>query len=148
MTPSKKFAIFKVVVITFILSLNFPVYAQTKNTSFSQLVSGRLLISGDFKGHYSFNGPVGGLIKGIPYEGTPPCEISSLFRSTKHRGKNSLEAWLTLDCTFEGQKSSYKTHRIFIPLDNTDIKIQLPMLAKNLKNVHLQFQELSLKIGK
>lgn len=122
--------------------------AQTKKTSFSQLISGRLLISGDFEGHYSFNGPLGAVIKGSPYEGTPPCEVSSLFRSVKYREKKSLEAWLTLECTFEGQKSSYKTHRIFIPLDKPDTKIQLPMLAKNLKNVHLQFQELSLKLGK
>lgn len=131
-----------------ILTLCFQSQAQTKKTSFSQVVSGRLLVSGDFEGHYSFNGPLGALIKGSPYEGTPPCEVSSLFRSVKYREKKSLEAWLTLECTFEGQKSSYKTHRIFIPLDKPDTKIQLPMLAKNLKNVHLQFQELSLKLGK
>ncbi|MBY0553436.1 hypothetical protein K2P97_02835 [bacterium] len=131
-----------------ILSIGIAANSQTKKTSFSQLVSGRLLISGDFEGHYSFNGPLGVLIKGSPYEGAPPCEVSTLFRAVKYREKKSLEAWLTLECTFQGQKSTYKTHRIFIPIDKTDTKIQLPMLAKNLKNVHLQFQELSLKLGK
>ncbi|MEQ1721691.1 MAG: hypothetical protein ABL930_00855 [Pseudobdellovibrio sp.] len=124
------------------------VQAQNKKTAFSQLVSGRLVVSGDFVGHYSFNGPLGSTIKGSPYEGTPPCEISSLFRVVKQRAKQAIEAWLTLECTFEGQKSSYKTHRIFIFLDKVDQKIQLPMLAKNLKNVHVQFQELSIKLGK
>lgn len=140
--------IYKILTAILIFGAGIPVKSQTKKTSFSQVVSGRLLISGDFEGHYSFNGPLGTLIKGNPYEGTPPCEISSLFRSVKYREKKSLEAWFTLECTFEGQKSSYKTHRIFIPLDKPDTKIQLPMLAKNLKNVHLQFQELSLKLGK
>ena len=136
----------KIILICLIfLAYTSALQAQNKKTAFSQLVSGRLIVSGDFVAEYSFNGPLGSNIKGSPSEGTPPCEISSLFRAVKQRSKQAIEAWLTLECMFEGQKSSYKTHRVFIYKDRVDQKIQLPMLAKNLKNVHLQFQELSIK---
>jgi hypothetical protein len=138
----------KIILIYLIFLFCTPILkAQNKKKAFTQLVSGSLVVSGDFVGHYSFNGPLGSVIKASPSEGIPPCEISSLFRSVKQRAKQAIEAWLTLECTFEGQKSSYKTHRIFIYLDKADQKIQLPMLAKNLKNVQIQFQELSIKSG-
>ena len=138
----------KIILICLIfLAYTSALQAENKKTAFSQLISGRLNVTGDFVAEYSFSGPLGSVIKGSPSSATPPCEISSLFRAVKQRDKQAIEAWLTLDCTFEGQKSSYKPHRIFIYLDKGDQKIQLPMLAKNLKNVHVQFQELSLKRG-
>jgi hypothetical protein len=139
----------KIVLIYLVILFCTPaLQAQNKKNAFSQLISGRLVVSGDFVGQYSFNGPLGAILKASPSEGIPPCEISSLFRVVKQRAQQAIEAWLTLECTFEGQKSSYKPHRIFIYLDKIDQKIQLPMLAKNLKNVQIQFQELSIKSGK
>ena len=111
-------------------------------------ISVHMLVSGDLKGEYDFSGPLGAEITASSDISDPVCNFSSLFRKVKYRTKNSVEAWIKLDCTFEGQKSTYKIHRIYLSLDQTQQKVRLPMLAKNLKNVQLEFQELSLKSSK
>jgi hypothetical protein len=69
------------------------------------------------------------------------------------RKKYALESWLTLECTIEGQKNTYKLHRIELTLaapkqPQEDQEIRLPVLSEKLKNISLKFQELSLKKGK
>lgn len=122
----------------------FYISAQAK----IERISVHMSVSGDLKGEYDFSGPLGAEIIASSDNIEPICNFSSLFRKLKYRGKNSVEAWLKLDCTFEGQKSTYKTHRIYLDLDQDRQKVKLPMLAKNLKNVQLEFQELSLKSSK
>ncbi len=111
-------------------------------------ISVKMFATGDLQEEYDFTGPMGAKLKASSKSTVPVCSFSSLFRKVQYRGKPSIEAWLALDCTFEGQKSSYKPHRIYLSLDKTSKKIKLPMLAKNLKNVQLEFQELSLKSRK
>ena len=94
------------------------------------------------------SGPLGGVILGRIKGAETPCQISSLFRKVVYRNQQSIEVWLRLDCTFEGQKSTYKTHRFYLQANQDPQKIKLPMLAKNLKNVQLEFRELSLKSRK
>lgn len=122
--------------------LNISAQAKTER------ISVHMSVSGDLKGEYDFSGPLGVQITASSDISEPDCNFSSLFRKLKYRGKNSIEAWLKLDCTFGGQKSVYRVHRIYLGLDQTRQKVKLPMLAKNLKNVQIEFQELSLKTGK
>lgn len=111
-------------------------------------ISVKLLLSGSLNGEYNFSGPMGAQIKASSDATDPICSISSLFRKVKYRGIKSLEAWLTLDCTFEGQKGTYKAHRIYLSLDKPKQTVKLPVLAKNLKNVVLEFHDISLKVSK
>lgn len=134
-----------------LLSLN--VQAQLKSTQLlkkTEQIFVRMLASGDFKAEYEFSGTLGSELKADVGSGgaKPMCDISSLFRKLKYRGKNTVEAWLTLECTNKGQKSIYKPHRIYLDPTISKQKVRLPMLDKNLKNVQLEFQELSLKLGK
>ena len=126
--------------------------AQAKATGLSEQISTSFLVSGDLQGEYDFSGPLGQLISGATSNTlgstTAPCEISSLFRKVKFRTQNAIEVWLNFDCTFEGQKSTYKPHRIFLNPEKSSQKIKLPMLAKNLKNILLEFRGISLKSGK
>lgn len=129
----------------------------------------KMLVSGDLKGEYSFEGPIGSRIQASgAVEQNSVCEFSSVFRKLKYRGENALEAWLHLNCAFEKQneiekqnnmlakqnnspemqKHTYKIHRIYLTISSLlqrPQKIKLPMLAENLKNVQLEFAELSLK---
>ncbi len=111
----------------------------------AQNISSRMFASGDFQGEYNFSGPLGGQIPATAAGTEATCQFSSLFRKVMYRKKNSVEAWLTLDCTFEGQKNTYKTHRIYLELKDTAQKIRLPMLDKKLKNVRLEFQYVTIK---
>lgn len=121
---------------------------QAKTIGLSEYISTSIFISGDLQGEYDFNGPLGELLKGTSGSSEPACKISSLFRKVKYRGRNSIEAWLHFDCTFEGQKSTYSPHRIYLQQQKAVQKIKLPMLAKNLKNIQLEFREISLKSTK
>ena len=115
----------------------------------TEKISVGMTVSGDLQGEYIFAGPLGNRITASSEASAgATCEISSLFRKLQYRSKNSIEAWLTLNCMFEGQKSSYRTHRIYLSLDKPRQKVKLPMLAKNLRNIQLEFHELSLKLGK
>lgn len=128
----------------------------------------KMLVSGDLIGEYSFEGPIGSRIQASAVEQNSICEFSSVFRKLKYRGENALEAWLHLNCAFEKQneiekqnnkpvkqnnssemqKHTYKIHRIYLTISSLlqrPQKIKLPMLAENLKNVQLEFAELSLK---
>ena len=125
---------------------------QAKNTipklSKSEQISVIMFATGDFTEKYEFTGPMGVEIIAGSVNPDPICNIISLFRKVKYRETKSIEAWLRLECTFEGQKSIYKAHRIYLNLEESVQKVKLPRLAKNLKNVQLEFRELSLKSNK
>lgn len=131
-----KFAVLSLVYISFPVNAKLPL---------SENISVSMFASGDLEGEYDFEGAMGESITASSSVNEQPCRITSLFRRLKYRGANSVEAWLTLNCTFEGQKSTYKTHRVYLSLDKRTQKIKLPRLAKNLKNVQLEFRELTLK---
>ena len=125
----------------------FQISAFAKTHSLKENISVQIVASGDLQGAYEFTGPLGELISAISSD-EKMCQISSLFRKVNHRGIDSIEAWLSIICTIEGQKTSYKTHRIYLQLNPSVQRIKLPMLAKNLKNVQLEFSELYLKSSK
>lgn len=135
-------------ILIFLIIPTFFSTVQAKSTSLSEHISTSVFISGDLQGEYDFNGPLGELLKGTSDGSDRLCNISSLFRKVKYRGQNSIKAWLHFDCTFGGQKSTYRTHRIYLRQQESVQKIKLPMLAKNLKNVQLEFREISLKSTK
>lgn len=122
--------------------------AQARTTGLLEQISTSVFLSGDLQGEYDFSGPLGELLKGSSDSTELPCKISSLFRKVKYRGQNTIEAWLHFDCTFGGQKSTYSPHRIYLQPQKAFQKIKFPMLAKNLKNVQLEFREISLKSTK
>lgn len=121
---------------------------QAKKASLPEQISTRVFASGDLQGEYNFSGPLGERLKATSDSEEPACKISSLFRKVNYRGQNTIEAWLQFDCTFGGQKSTYKPHRIYLQPQAAVQKITIPMLAKNMKNVQLEFRQISLKSTK
>lgn len=113
----------------------------------SESISTRITLTGDISGTYELTGPIGVEVKGSPYDSKYPCEIFALFRKAQYRKKPAIETWLTLVCMFEGQKKTYKLHRIFVELNSSQKAHKLPILDKNIKNVRLEFDQFSLKIG-
>ncbi len=107
-------------------------------------VSTHIKLSGDLSDEFDFDGPLGAEIEGSPSKPDSVCSARAIFRKSLYRSRTALEFWLTLDCTIEGQKRIYKPHRIFLDPEKAEQQIQLPMLAKNLKKVRLEFQNLSL----
>lgn len=105
---------------------------------------------GDLTGDYDFSGPLGRTLKAMA-SGKPRCELSALFRRANYRGREAVEAWLTLDCgdaKGAGAKTRYKPHRIYLEPGQTEQLVRLPALAPDLQNVQLKFRDLSLKLGK
>lgn len=133
------------IVSIFLIFLNT---VQADKVYSGEQISVIMTVSGDIKGIYKFSGILGTSIKAISENPDHVCEFTGLFRKSKYRGKISVEMWPELDCTIEGQKSSYKTHRIHLALESSSQRIKLPMQAEKLKNVQLDFQELSLKSSK
>ncbi len=133
---------------TLILCCFFHISASAKKSTLNETISVRIQASGDLQGEYELSGPLGEVIPGRSEGAEKPCQISSLFRKVVYRNQQSIEVWLSLDCTFEGQKSTYKPHRFYLQVKQVQQKIKLPMLAKNLKNVQFEFRELSLKSSK
>ena len=124
-------------------------YAEAKSKiAFKEAVSVHLKLSGDLTADYDLDGPLGSEIEAAGSKTDSVCAVKATFRKSLYRATVSLETWLRLDCTFEGQKRTYRPHRIFLDLAKAEQKVQLPMLAKNLKNVRLEFQNLSLVKGK
>ena len=121
---------------------------QAKSLGPAEQISTSVFISGDLQGEFDFNGPLGAVLKGTSDSSAPVCKISALFRKVKYRGQNSIEAWLRFDCTFAGQVNTYRPHRVYLNQQKSVQKIKLPVLAKNLKNIQLEFHEISLKLGK
>lgn len=117
--------------------------AKTK-FALKESISVHMKLGGDLAGEYDMDGLLGSEIVAAADKPTAACGTKSYFRKVRYRSADALELWLTLDCTLEGQKRIYKPHRIFLDPKLSEQKIQLPMLAKNLKNVSLEFQNLSL----
>ena len=120
-------------------------YAEAKSKiAFNEAVSVHLKISGDLTAEYDLDGPLGSEIESTDNKPESVCAVRATFRKSLYRSRVSLETWLRLDCTFEGQKRTYRPHRIFLDPEKSEQDVRLPMLAKNLKNVSLEFQNLSL----
>lgn len=120
-------------------------YAEAKSKiAFKEAVSVHLKMSGDLTAEYDLDGPLGSELEAAGSKPDSVCAVHATFRKSLYRSRVSLETWLRLDCTFEGQKRTYRPHRIFLDPEKPEQVFQLPMLAKNLKNVRLEFQNLSL----
>jgi hypothetical protein len=107
-------------------------------------------VSGDVSGNFDFSGPLGSEIEGqeVAQAKKSTCQMEAQFRRALYRQKNSLEVWLNLKCTEEGQKKSYRPSRFFIDPALDENEIQLPILDRQLKKLYLKFHDLSLKKGK
>jgi hypothetical protein len=105
-------------------------------------------MSGDLNDEFDFDGPLSAELEATPAKPDSVCTARGTFRKSLYRSRPALEFWLTLDCTIEGQKRTYKPHRIFLDPEKSEQIVRLPMLAKNLKNVRLEFQNLSLSKSK
>lgn len=113
-----------------------------------ETVTVTMIAEGDMTGNYAFNGPLGKKLSAAATGSGAKCESSAVFRRATYRKKPSLEATLSFDCNFEGQKRHYKPHRIYLDLAESEHKVQLPVLAENLLNIRLIFREMSLKLSK
>lgn len=121
------------------------VHAEAKSKiAFKEAVSVHVKLTGDLTAEYDLDGPLGSEIEAAENKPDSVCAIKATFRKSLYRSRESLETWLRLECTFEGQKRTYHPHRIFLDTAKTEQAVQLPMLAKNLKKVRVEFQNLSL----
>lgn len=116
--------------------------------AFKESISVAVVVSGDISGQYDFAGPLGADIEASAAKPETVCTMSALFRKAIYRSHSAIETWLTLICTFDGQKYLYKPNRFYVNPELEEQKIQLPMLDQKLKSVILKFQNLSLTKSK
>ncbi len=129
--------------VLFLLSMGLQCHAKGK-FALKESISTHIKLSGDLSDEFDFDGMLGSEIEGTPSKPESVCAARAIFRKSLYRSRPALEFWLTLECTIEGQKRSYKPHRIFLDPSKTEQDIRLPMLASNLKKVRIEFQNLSL----
>ena len=132
-----------------LLFLNFIFYVSSCfGASLHENVSVTLQLSGDLTGQYDFSGPLNQTIKA---ESDPPgsaCEAAFLFRKVKQQGQLAVEAWPSFECTRDGQKKSYKLHRSFLDPGKERQKIAIKALDQKVRNLTLEFRDLTLQKGK
>ena len=121
----------------------------TASAQAAETVAATVVVEGDLKGNYAFNGPLGSRLKAAATgEGAKCQEASAVFRRATYRKKPSLDVFMTLDCNFEGQKRHYKLVRIYLDLARTEHRTQHQALSEEIRTVHVIFRDLSLKLGK
>lgn len=121
--------------------------AASKPTSLNESISVGIDISGDISGSYDFNGGMGEDLEGQARQAQAICQTWAHFRRALYQHKSSVEVWVKFKCTEEGQKKTYQPSRFFIDPTQETVEIQLPILDRPLKNLHLKFHDLSFKKG-
>lgn len=143
--------------IFFLLSATFLFcsFSNAKSSVVSVLnenISTTLKLSGDLTGEYSLGGPINSTVTAESDSPDSKCSVSVLFRKVKIKQKNSVEAWLSLICTFEEQariqKQTFKLSRSFLDPDLESQKVEVKYLSKTIKSVTLEFRDLNLQKGK
>lgn len=117
-----------------------------KNTG--PTLSLKMNFSGDITESYQFSGVLGAKLTGETEKPDPVCENTSTFQYALFREKKSLEVWLVLKCTIEGQKLEYRPQRFFIDPTLPTQSVEIPSLSLKLKKIMLQIAELKLKTKK
>jgi hypothetical protein len=110
-------------------------------------VSVLMTLTGDLTGQYDLSGPLNQTIK-AESSISGGCEANFLFRKVKSGGKTMLETWPAFSCPRDGQKISYKLHRSYLDPSMDVQKISVTSLDKKIKNVSIEFRDLSLQKGK
>ena len=129
----------------------FPNFSYAKvslSKALQETINVNLKLIGDLAGEYSFSGPVNAVLEADSDLPNSKCKTSFLFRKVKVKEKSMVEAWPTFICSFEGQKSTFKLHRVFLSLDLETQKSTFTSIGKNIQNLVLEFHDLSLRKGK
>ncbi len=113
-----------------------------------QKIKVKMTFSGDLTESYDFDGKLGDRLIGISEKPEPVCENTSTFQIVLYRDKNSLEIWLRLKCTVNGQKIEFRPGRFFIDPLIADQSLLLPSQSEKFKKISIQFSELEIKTYK
>ena len=123
-------------------------FAKTVSAaSFQESVSLNMKITGDLQGTYSFSGPVNSVLSAQSTE-MSKCEATNLMRKTRVKAKDVFEVWVSLICTQEGQKKTYKLPRYFLDAGLPIRKFHVSPLDKNIRSLDVEFSGLSVQKGK
>ena len=135
---------FEILIALVLCVLTWSPSAQTAN----EVLSVSVEISGDIQGKYDLSGPLGKNLNSQSSSDNSKCEIQGLLRKVTRSGSVDVELWLTLICMFEGQKNTFKLHRIYLdPTKKQQIQ-KFTYLSKNIRQIEVKFQDLSLKMRK
>jgi hypothetical protein len=108
-----------------------------------------LILSGDLTGQFDISGPLNQTLKSESDDAVKSnCSVLALFRKVKTKEHIALEVWPTFECTLEGQKRIFKMHRSFLDPNLEQQKVVIKYLDLKVKNVVLDFRDLSLQKGK
>jgi hypothetical protein len=117
--------------------------------SLKENVSVMLILSGDLTGQFDISGPLNQTLKTeAENENKNQCMVLTLFRKVKSNDRIVLEVWPTFECNLEGQKKTFKLHRSYLDLSKEQQKLTVRYLDQKVKNVGLEFRDLSIQRGK
>jgi hypothetical protein len=122
--------------------------AAAKTKTFARKISVKMTFSGDLAEVYQFDGPLASRLLGETEKPNPVCENTSFFREALYNERRSLEVWIDLLCTIEGQKKQFKVHRFFVDLKNFEKAIELAPLSEKFKKISVLLEELVIKGNK
>jgi hypothetical protein len=122
--------------------------AQKNKKKFGQKISIKMSFSGDLAEAYQFDGNLGDRLKGETENQNSLCKNTTTFRSALYRNQKSIEVWIQLLCTIQGQKSEYNPHRFFIDPLKPDQTVTLPAQSEKLKKISIHITDLEVKANK
>lgn len=122
-----------------------PILAATESLSVA------VEVSGDIQGKYDLSGPIGKSLESEPADLASKCKFQGLFRKVIRPDSgvgDEVEVWITLNCMIEGQKNIFKLHRIYLDPKKEQQSYKFTRLSKNIQQIEVKFQDLSLKTRK
>ncbi len=126
--------------------IGLPVQAQnSKNKFFVPQISVKMSLDGDINEAYQFAGPLGSRLKGAVEKPDSVCENESSFRQVLHAKQKSLEIWMRLKCTSNGQTFEYQPSRFFVNLKAPEKVIVLPVLSEKFRKISVSLSDLQIK---
>ncbi len=132
----------------FILLISDPTFgkeSQKPPRSSAQTISLKMTFEGDLNESYQFSGRLGEYLLGVPEKASSACENKSLFRQVIYREKKSLELWIDLLCTIQGQKVQLKPDRIFVDIKTDPQTTQLAAFTEVAKKIQLRIEDVLIK---
>jgi hypothetical protein len=121
---------------------------NSRAASLNENISVVLILAGDISGHIDISGPLNQILKSEDPASKPVCSVSALFRKVKSKEKLALEIWPAFECNIEGHKKTFKMHRSYLDPEKEQQKITVKYLDYKIKNVDMEFRDLSLQRGK
>ena len=131
---------------TFFMIIGLFSEAQTSpNKFFVPKISVKMALSGDIDDTFQFAGPLGSQLLGAGEKPESVCENKSSFQQVIHAKEKSVQIWMPLKCTANGQSFEFQPYRFFVNMKTPEKVIVLPVLSEKFRKISVTLTDLQIK---